>query len=163
MAGRPFPLPSLLAGALLCLLAPGAARGGDIVAFLSDARPGELWERGYGAALSFSFFRVATFESEAARMPAIGEGREMTSFTGSALLSPPIGKLVPYAGLGVGLYRQTAEDTSNTGTLRVLVAGLKLSLGGLVVVKAEYRDFQLPDDALLFVDSRLSIGAGITF
>jgi hypothetical protein len=148
---------------MLCLWAPGAAQGGDIVAFLSDARPGALWEQGYGAALSFSFFRVATFESEAARMPAIGEGRDMTSFTGSALLSPPIGKLVPYAGLGVGLYRQTADETSNTGTLRVLVAGLKLSLGGLVVVKAEYRDFQMPDDALLFVDSRLSIGAGISF
>lgn len=163
MAGRSFQLTCLLAGALLCLLAPGAAQGGDIVAFLSDARPGEVWERGYGAALSFSFFRVATLESEVARMPAIGEGREMTSFTTSALLSPPIGKLVPYAGLGVGLYRQTAEDTSDTGALRVLVAGLKLSLGGLVVVKAEYRDFQMPDDALLFVDSRLSIGAGISF
>jgi hypothetical protein len=43
------------------------------------------------------------------------------------------------------------------------VAGLKLNLGGLIVLKAEYRDFELPDEALLFLDSRWSIGAGITF
>jgi hypothetical protein len=158
---RDLRLSCLLLGTLLGL--PSPARAGDIVAFVSDARPEELWEHGYGAALSFSFFRVATFEGEAARMPAIGDGREMTSFTGSALLSPPIGKLVPYAGLGVGLYRQTASDTSDTDTLRVLVVGLKVGLGGLVVLKAEYRDFELPDDALLLVDKRFSIGAGISF
>jgi hypothetical protein len=146
-----------------CLAAPGSARAGDIVVFVSDPRPGELWERGYGAALSFSFFKLVTFEGEAARMPAIGVDRDMTSFTGSALFSPPIGKLVPYAGVGVGVYRQAVGDDSDTGTLGVLVAGLKLTLGGLVVIKGEYREFELPDEAPLLADSRFSIGAGISF
>jgi hypothetical protein len=155
-------LSCLLLGALVGLPAAPACAG-DLVAFVSDARPEELWDRGYGAALSFSFFRIATFEGEAARQPAVGDGRDMTSFTGSALLSPPIGRLVPYAGLGVGLYRQSASDSSDTDTLRVLVVGLKVGLGGLVVLKAEYRDFELSDDALLFLDKRFSIGAGISF
>ena len=155
-------LPWLIALAVLGLPAP-PARAGDIVAFLSDGRPDEVWDRGYGAALSFSFFRIATFESEAARQPGIGDNRDITSFTVSGLLSPPIGKLVPYAGLGVGLYRQSAGDVSDNGTLRVLVAGLKISLGGLIVLKAEYRDFELPDEALLLLDSRWSVGAGISF
>jgi hypothetical protein len=162
MSGRQPCLCWLLVLAVAGLAAPPACAG-DITAFLSEGRPGEVWDRGYGAALSFTFFRLATFESEAARQEGVGEDRDVTSFTVSGLLSPPIGKLVPYAGLGVGLYRQSAGDLSDTGTLSVLVAGLKLNLGGLIVLKAEYRDFHLPDDALLLLDSRLSIGAGITF
>jgi hypothetical protein len=153
-----------LAVLVSCLAPPGTARAGDIVVFVSDPSPGELWERGYGAALSFSFFKLVTFEGEAARMPAIGVDRDMTSFTGSALFSPPIGKLVPYAGVGVGVYRQAVGgDDSDTGTLGVLVAGLKITLGGLVVIKGEYREFELPDEAPLLADSRFSIGAGISF
>lgn len=133
------------------------------MAFLSEGRPDEVWERGYGAALSFSLFRLLVLEGEAARMPALGEERDMTSFTGSALLALPAGKLSPYAGLGVGFFRQTDGPESDTGTLRAWVVGAKLTLGGLVVLKAEYRDFSLSGTPLLPADSRVSVGAGISF
>jgi hypothetical protein len=136
---------------------------GDITAFLSEGRPSETWERGYGAALSFSLFRLVVLEGEAARMPAAGEERDMTSFTASALLALPAGKLTPYGGLGVGLFRQTDGPDSDTGTLRALIVGAKLTLGGLVVLKAEYRDFELSGEPLLQADSRISVGAGISF
>jgi len=152
-----------LSGVALSLFPAGSARAGDIVAFLAEGRPSEVWGRGFGAALSFSFFRVVTFEGEAAQMTALGTDRGMTSFTGSALLSPPIGKLTPYAGLGVGLYRQTAGPDSQTSTLRAVIAGVKLQVGGLIVLKAEYRDFNLSSDPLLFLESRFSAGAGISF
>lgn len=156
--------------ALTCLvlsqLGPASvspAAAGDIVAFLSEGRPSEVWERGYGAALSFSLFRLLVLEAEAARMPALGDDRDMTSFTGSALLALPAGKLTPYGGLGVGLFRQTDGPDSDTGTLRALIVGAKLTLGGLVVLKAEYRDFALSGEPLLLAESRISVGAGISF
>lgn len=153
----------MLVAVAVCLIPSRSARAGDIVAFVSEGRPGEVWDRGYGAALSLSLFRVVTFEGEAARMPALGMDRAMASFTGSALLSPPIGKLTPYAGLGVGLYRQTAGPDSATSALRAWIAGVKLQVGGLIVLKAEYRDYRLSGDPLLFLDSRLSAGVGISF
>jgi hypothetical protein len=156
-------LPACLALALLAPPIQGSARAGDIVAFVSQGRPDELWERGYGAALSFSLFRLLVLEGEAARMPAVGDGRDMTSFTGSALLALPAGKLTPYAGLGIGLFRQTNGPDSDTGTLRAWIVGLKLTLGGLVVLKAEYRDFGLSGEPLLDASSRVSAGAGISF
>jgi hypothetical protein len=156
----------LFAGFVLAQAGPALVRpaaAGDITAFLSEGRPSEVWDRGYGAALSFSLFRLVVLEGEAARMPAVGEERDMTSFTASALLALPAGKLTPYGGLGVGLFRQTEGSDSDTGTLRALIVGAKLTLGGLVVLKAEYRNFELSGEPLLQADSRISVGAGISF
>jgi hypothetical protein len=152
-----------LGAALLGPASGSRATAGDIVAFLSEGRPSAEWDRGYGAALSFSLFRLLVLEGEAARMPAVGEERDMTSFTGSALLALPAGKLTPYGGLGLGMFRQTDGSDSDTGTLRAWIVGAKLTLGGLVVVKAEYRNFALSGEPLLLAESRISVGAGISF
>jgi hypothetical protein len=126
-------------------------------------RPGDAWERGYGAALSSTWFNVLTFEGEAARIPGTSTDEQMTSFTASALLSPPVGALTPYGGLGVGLFRQTVGDDADTGRLRAYIVGAKVKLGGLVVLKGEYRRLDLSGDPLLPMDSRISFGAGIAF
>src|SRR5262245_17954787 len=109
------------------------AEAGDLVAFVSEGRPGEAWDHGYGAALSFGVFRLLVLEGEAARMPGASLSpdveRDMTSFTGSALLTLPAGVLRPYGGLGIGLFRETAGPVSETGVLRAWVVGLKLTLG----------------------------------
>jgi hypothetical protein len=87
----------------------------------------------------------------------------MTSFTASAFLSPPIGGLIPYGGVGVGLFRQTLGSESDLGRLRALVLGVKLRLKDLIVLKGEYRRLELSGDPLLPMDSRVSFGAGIAF
>jgi hypothetical protein len=155
-----------LLAALLVLFA-GAfdeVEGGDIIVFATLPSPTETWDRGYGAALSSTWFRVLTFEGEAARVPGSISDRGITSFTASALLSPPIGGLIPYGGLGVGLFRQTiGSASSDTGRLRALVFGVKLRIKELLVLKGEYRRIELSGNPLLAMDSRVSVGAGIAF
>jgi hypothetical protein len=144
------------------LLGVGRASAGDVTAFVTFPSPSDEWNRGYGAALSTSWFQAINLEGEAARIPgALGDSK-MTSFTGSALLAPPLGLLVPYGGFGIGLYQQTVGDDSDTGVLRCFVLGAKLKLG-LAVLKGEYRRTTLPDDALIEMDHRYSFGAGVSF
>jgi hypothetical protein len=133
------------------------------MAFAAVSAPAENWTRGYGASLSSTWFRVLNFEAEAARIPGETPEVTMTSFTGGAFLAPPIGALVPYGGVGVGLFRQTRLARSDTGTLKCVVLGAKLRLGPIFVVKGEYRTFQLSGEPLLAMERRLSIGAGISF
>ena len=151
-----------LAGALLVAL-PATAPAGDVTVFVTLPFPAENWARGYGAALSSTWFKVLTFEGEAARVPGESPEAGMTSFTASALLSPPIGGLIPYGGVGLGLFRQTLGSESDLGRLRALVLGTKLRLKDLIVLRAEYRVLELSGDPLLAMDRRLSFGAGIAF
>jgi hypothetical protein len=155
-------------GALLTTLAlalfaqPGAASAGDATVFAAWPSPSEAWGRGYGATLSSTWFQVANLEAEAARIPGERPDGNMTSFTGSALLAPPIGFLTPYGGLGIGLFRQTLGTLSGTGVLRAGILGAKVKLG-LLVLKVEYRKIGLSGTPLIPIDHRLSAGAGISF
>src|SRR4051812_17723971 len=109
-----------------CLASPATAAAGDITAFLTYPAPTGLWGRGYGAAISSTWFTAINLEAEAARLPGDSTDIAMTSFTGSALLAPPLGFLTPYGGLGIGVFRQTFSNASDTGTLKALVFGLKV-------------------------------------
>jgi hypothetical protein len=158
------PVRRLLPRALiLCgALAGAPAQAGDVTAFVTFPSPSDVWARGYGAALTSTWFHVVALEAEAARMPIEGAEGTMTSFSGSALLAPPVGPLVPYGGVGIGLYRQSLGTSADTGLLRCFILGAKLKLG-LLVVRGDYRRLTLGDDALLPMDKRFSIGAGISF
>ena len=143
--------------------APSPAAAGDVTAFVAYPRPSGTWNRGFGAALSSTWFNVLSFEGEAARIPGRSSDQGMTSFTASALIAPPIGVLTPYGGLGFGVYRQNVGDDSETGRLKALILGAKVKLGGLIVLKGEYRKLDLSDEALVPMDERISAGAGIAF
>jgi hypothetical protein len=147
---------------LVFLAFSAPARAGDVTAFVAFASPTEAWGQGYGAALSSTWFSVVSFEGEAARIPGERPEDTMTSFTGSALLAPPIRFLIPYGGLGVGVFRQSVGSDTDTGVMRCLVLGIKLK-AGLVVVKGEFRKIDLPAESLLAMDKRFSVGAGISF
>jgi hypothetical protein len=161
-------LPSriLLLGACAAagVLGPGrTAAGGDVTAFVALPSPTDTWGRGYGAAISSTWFRILNFEGEGARLPGDSPDTGMTSFTGSALIAPPVGIFIPYGGVGVGVFRQTLGSLSDTGTLKALVLGLKMKVGPVLVVKGEYRRIGLSGDPLLAMTHRLSAGAGISF
>ena len=158
------PVPALAACLLLAGAAPPSpASAGDVTAFVAYPRPSGAWNRGFGAALSSTWFNVLSFEGEAARIPGKSSDQGMTSFTASALIAPPIGALTPYGGLGIGVYRQNIGDSSETGRLKALILGAKVKLGGVIVVKGEYRRLDLSDEALMPMDERISAGAGIAF
>lgn len=158
------PVRSVLAALLLlgAGLAARPAAAGDVTAFVTVPSPTEVWDRGYGAALTTTWFQAIALEGEAARVPGDLGDSSMSSFTGSALLAPPLGPLVPYGGIGIGFFRQSVGADSDTGVVRCFVAGLKLKLG-LAVVKGEYRRISLSGEPLLPMDRRISFGAGISF
>jgi hypothetical protein len=144
-----------------CSAAPTFA--GDVTIFGSIAEPAEVWSHGYGATLSSQWFQVVALEIEAARQPGSVTDTSMTTFTGSALIAPPIGPLRPYGGFGVGLFRQSIGTLSDTGTLSCFVLGLKLHLGGVLVIKGDYRHFNLSGDASMPLDHRYALGVGVSF
>jgi hypothetical protein len=148
---------------MLSLVSAAPAGAGDVTAFLALPLPRDTWVGGYGAALTSTWFNLLTFEGEAARLNGNTRDTGMTAFTASAFLSPPIGSLIPYAGVGYGVFRQTAANDSDLGRLRTVVAGVKLKIKGLLVLKGEYRSYQLSGQPLLPLDARLSAGAGIAF
>jgi opacity protein-like surface antigen len=157
------PRTAALALGLGVLSAAASARAGDVTVFVALSSPTESWNHGFGAALSSTWFNAITFEGEAARIPGETTDAGMSSFTASALLSPPIGALTPYGGIGVGLFRQNVGSESDMGQLKAWIVGAKVKLGGLIVLKAEYRRLELSGTPLLEMDTRLSAGAGIAF
>jgi hypothetical protein len=157
------PRAAALAFGLGVLSAAAPARGGDVIAFVALPSPSDRWQHGFGAALTSTWFNVVSFEGEAARIPGETTDAGMSSFTASALLSPPVGALTPYGGVGVGLFRQNVGSQSDIGRLKAWIFGAKVKLGGLVVLKAEYRRLDLSGTPLLDMDSRISAGAGIAF
>jgi hypothetical protein len=147
---------------MISMALPGWARAGDITAFVALPAPTNTWGRGYGATLSSTWFQAVSLEGEAARLPGDRTDAAMTSFTAAALLAPPIGKVTPYGGVGVGLFRQTLGAEADTGTLKAFIVGAKLTVG-LVVIKGEYRRITLSGTPLLDMTARISAGAGISF
>jgi opacity protein-like surface antigen len=147
---------------LLALAGAGPASAGEVSAFVGFPTPTDTWGRSYGATLSSTWFQLVALEGEAARVRGEDPENGMTSFSASALLAPPIGFFTPYGGLGVGVFRQTAADDSDTGILRAFILGAKMKIG-LVVVRAEYRHLDLGDAPMLPMDRRVSVGAGIAF
>jgi len=85
-------------------------------AFVTFPSPDPSWARGFGAALTTTFFGVTALEAEAARVPLETATGTMTSFTANALVQLPIAALVPYFGVGFGVYRQSISDLGETST-----------------------------------------------
>jgi hypothetical protein len=166
------PVPRRLAALIVLTAAVGAAapsQAGDVTVFVARSRPTEAWGDGYGAALSSTWFKFATFEAEVARLPGEAPESGMTSFTGSAFLSVPISFLTPYGGFGFGIFRQTERDRltdredSDTGTLKAFVLGLKMHLGELIVLRGDYRRLTLSGDPPIGIDDRFAAGIGLKF
>src|SRR5262245_28306417 len=96
------------------------ASAGDVTLFAARVNPTENWGTGYGAALSSTWFTAINLEAEAARLPGARTEDIMTTFTGSVFVAPPIGKIVPYGGVGFGYYRQSRNDRSDSGFIHTL-------------------------------------------
>lgn len=146
----------------LCFGPPATARALEATVFLSAASPGEAWGQGLGASLTSTWFKLVMLDAELARQGYETADGKLLSFSVAACLAPSFGRLTPYAGFGIGLQRQSLGDFSDNGTLRSLMVGVKLHLG-LVLLRAEYRTFELSGSSLVPLDYRVYAGAGISF
>lgn len=153
-------LVAVLGVALAVLARPAGA--GDLTVGYTSASPDEVWAGGYSVALGIGFLTAANFELEYSHQGAEATDSKVDTFTASALLVVPTGRLQPYAGLGFGAFREAIASESDTGTHRAFILGAKLTLG-LLVVKSDYRWINAPDDALLPFERRFQIAGGIHF
>jgi hypothetical protein len=113
--------------------------------------------------LGITLFNMVGLEFEGAWQGGQTARSDMWSGSGRVYACPSFKRFVPYLGLSTGLYRQSLRSASDTGSTRGVIAGLKFRLPLAVFVKAEYQRIRLPDDALVKLDGRYLIGAGLSF
>lgn len=169
---RLLPRRTRLAGLLLAplllaavALAPSPASAAEVSAFLSGAKPGEDWGRGYGGMLTISLFTLVHLELEGAHQSGSTERTDtsMLTIAGKAYLGPPIGRLVPYVGLGGGGYRESLPSHTDTGSMGLVFAGAKLKFPFGLVIRGEYQWMNLPNGVLLKLDHRYFGAVGLSF
>ena len=148
---------------LLALVLAPAASPAEVTAFISGASPGTVWTTGYGGTFSTGWFRVIALEAEVARQPGTNLDTAMTAFSASALLAPQIGRFIPYAGVGTGVYRQSVGADTEWGVLKAQIVGAKVRFGGFFVLRGEYRAMKLASSAPLPLNHRISAAAGLSF
>lgn len=161
--GRKARLAGAIALALVGLAFARPAAPAELTAFVSGASPGAIWGHGYGGMLTISFFDLVHGEIEGAYQGSdLIETRLLTA-SGKAYLGPTFGRLVPYAGLGAGVYHESIASGSDSGTLGSIFVGVKLKFPLGLVLRAEYQWLSLPQPAPLKLDNRYFFAAGLRF
>jgi hypothetical protein len=153
-------LPLLVAA---CLLPARPAAPAEISAFVSGARPGELWTTGYGGMLTVTLFNIVSGEVEGGFQGSSLPQTSMLTLSAKAYVGPTIGRLVPYAGLGAGVYFESLPGGDDRGTSGLAFAGVKLEFPLGLVLRAEYQWVDLPDAVTIPLDRRYLLAAGLGF
>jgi len=147
----------------LCLGAARAASPAEISAFVTGGSPGETWNTGYGGMLTITLFNIVHGEIEGAGQGSALADTSIVTAAAKAYIGPSIGRLVPYAGLGVGAYRESLPTKSDQGTSGLVFVGAKLKFPFGLVIRAEYQWISLPEEVLLPLDNRYLFAAGLSF
>ena len=149
--------------AALGLLAARAASPAEISAFATGGKPGETWNTGYGGMLTITLFNIVNGEIEGAWQDSPLVDTNIGTLAAKAYIGPSIGRFVPYAGLGAGVYRESLPTKTDQGTSGLVFAGAKLKFPFGLVIRAEYQWITLPDEVLLPLDNRYLFAAGLSF
>jgi hypothetical protein len=149
----------------LVFLACGARQtpAAELSGYISGAKPTELWGTGFGGTFGITLLNLVGLEFEGAWQGGQTAASDMWSGSGRVYIGPTFQRFVPYLGISTGLYRQSLGSTSDTGSMRSVFLGLKFKLPLGVILKAEYQRIHVPDDALVAIDSKYLVGAGISF
>jgi hypothetical protein len=161
LANRLLLLPFLLLA--LTSLPARSADAAEISAFATGGKPGETWGTGYGGMLTITLFNVVHGDVEGAWQGSDFVDTSIVTATAKAYVGPSIGRLVPYAGLGAGVYRESLPGKTDQGTSGLLFAGAKLKFPFGLVLRAEYQWLSLPEEVLLPLDNRYLFAVGLSF
>jgi hypothetical protein len=149
---------------LAVLLLPArAASPAEISAFMTGAKPGEIWKTGYGGMLTITLFNLAHGEVEGAYQGSELPDTSLFTVSAKAYLGPSIGRFVPYAGIGAGVYLESLPIDDDQGTTGLLFAGAKLKFPFGLVLRAEYQWIDMPTPAPVQLDERYFFALGLGF
>ena len=154
---------SIVALVVLSLGVARAASPAEISAFVTGAEPGEAWKQGYGGMLTITLFNIVGGEIEGAWQGGEALDTSVGTLAAKAYIGPSIGRLVPYLGLGAGVYRESLPTKTDQGTSGLLFAGIKLKFPFGLVIRGEYQWMTLPEDVSVPLDNRYLFGAGLSF
>jgi len=159
---RRAPLLGLLVAGLL-LGSVRTASPAELTVFASGAGPGETWSTGYGGMLTITLFNLVSGDLEGAWQGSDLPSTSLFSLSAKAYVGPQFGRFVPYGGLGVGVYRESILNDSDTGTLGLFFVGVKLKFPLGLVIRGEYQWVNLPMPAPVDLDRRYILGLGLSF
>ncbi len=146
----------------LCALARPASPA-EVAAFVSGGSPAEDWSRGLGGTFTIVLFNLVHGEGEVARQPGEADDTGLLTLSGKAYVGPSIGRFVPYAGFGAGIYHASLPGEGDDGTFASAFIGAKLKAPLGVFVRAEYQWLDMPTTASPRLEERLLVGVGIAF
>ena len=155
-------LPLLLAAVLAALPGRSAATA-EISAFATGGKPGDTWNTGFGGMLTITLFSFVNGEIEGCWQGSSLPDTNIGTLSGKAYLGPPIGRFVPYAGLGIGGYRESLPTQTDQGTIGLVFVGAKLKFPFGLVIRGEYQWTTLPKTILVPLDARYFVALGISF
>jgi hypothetical protein len=150
-----------IAAALLALSGP--ARAAEITVFAAGGGPGEAWKRGWGGAFTITFFDLVHGELEGMKLGSDVPETSLVSGTAKAYFGPTFGRLVPYLGLGAGVYHWGLEANDENSSFSEVIAGLKVKLPLGIVLRGEFQWVSIGDDTVIALDHRVIVGAGLRF
>ncbi|HSD65564.1 MAG TPA: hypothetical protein VLF95_02630 [Vicinamibacteria bacterium] len=156
---------AVVAVVLLAALASSVrpAEAAEISAFVAGGKPGDKWGAGYGGMLTITLFNIVGGEIEGAWQRGDLADTSIGTLAAKAYVGPSIGRLVPYVGLGVGVYRESLPAKTDQGSSGLVFAGAKLKFPFGLVIRAEYQRLKLPDEVLVPLDNRYLFAAGLSF
>jgi hypothetical protein len=144
------------------LLSSAPARAGELGAFLTLPTPTMNWNTGFGfhaAIFSLPFLQAG---GEFARMKGEDALVTIETYTAQVELNPPSVKISPFAGLGVGAYRQKYGAQSDWGRVNSVFGGVRVPIGA-ARLRAEFRKIGLSGTPRVNVDKRFSLGISFRF
>ena len=132
-SGRGFAATALLLAGLVLVPAP-AARAAEISVLVGSGSPDEAWGTCWGGMLTITLFNIVHGEVEGARQGGAFEGTSLYTASAKAYLGPTFGRLVPYGGIGAGVYHESLPVGDDQGTTGLVFLGAKLKFPmGLVL------------------------------
>ena len=162
IAGSRVAVAALLLAGLALVPAP-AARAAEISVLVGSGSPDVAWGTCWGGMLTITLFNIVHGEVEGARQGGPFEGTSLYTASAKAYLGPTFGRLVPYGGLGVGVYHQSLPIDDDQGTTGLLFAGVKLKFPFGLVLRGEYQWVDMPEAAPVQLDNRYFFAVGLSF
>lgn len=157
--------------AMALAVVPCAAPAAEITALLGKGGGPSLssggaepssWGTCYGGMLTITLFNIVHGEVEGIYQGSDLPGTNLLTLSGKAYLGPSIGRFVPYAGLGAGVYNEGLPTNDDHGTTGLVFAGAKLKFPFGLVIRGEYQWVSLPAAAPVNLDHRYFFALGLS-
>jgi len=161
--GRRVAAVAVVLAASLTALPSRDAGAAEISVLVGNGSPSTAWGTLWGGMLTITLFGIVHGDVEGARQGGAFEGTSLYTAAAKAYLGPSFGRLVPYAGLGAGVYHESLPVDDDQGTTGLVFVGVKLKFPIGLVLRGEYQWVDMPDAAPAQLDNRYFVAVGLSF